>query len=105
MEKIEHVVNAIYQAFDIDNNGKVGRSTIDLSSDDADLTVSFFLFHQDFQEFVIGFLLTTKGSMEEKLDYTFQLYGQYSLRSLVNDHLCSFQISTKMVISINLRST
>ena len=30
---------------------------------------------QDFQEFVIGFLLTTKGSMEEKLDYTFQLYG------------------------------
>jgi len=29
----------------------------------------------DFKEFVIGFLLTTKGTMEEKLDYTFQLYG------------------------------
>ncbi len=25
MDKVEHVVNAIYQAFDIDNNGKVGR--------------------------------------------------------------------------------
>ncbi|CAF0745540.1 unnamed protein product [Adineta steineri] len=51
MDKVEHVVSAIYQAFDTDNNGKV-----------------------DFKEFVIGFLLTTKGSMEEKLDYTFQLY-------------------------------
>ncbi|CAF1282750.1 unnamed protein product [Adineta steineri] len=51
MDKVEHVVNAIYKAFDIDNDGKV-----------------------DFKEFVIGFLLTTKGTMEEKLDYTFQLY-------------------------------
>ncbi|CAF3398996.1 unnamed protein product [Rotaria sp. Silwood1] len=51
MDKIEHVVSAIYKAFDTDNDGKV-----------------------DFREFVIGFLLTTKGSMEEKLDYTFQLY-------------------------------
>lgn len=33
------------------------------------------LFSKDFREFVIGFLLTTKGTMEEKLDYTFQLYG------------------------------
>lgn len=33
----------------------------------------------DFKEFVIGFLLTTKGSMEEKLDYTFQLYGSYMI--------------------------
>ncbi|CAF0929178.1 unnamed protein product [Adineta ricciae] len=50
-DKVEHVVNAIYQAFDVDNDGKV-----------------------DFKEFVIGFLLTTKGTIEEKLDYTFQLY-------------------------------
>jgi len=34
-----------------------------------------FLNKTDFREFVIGFLLTTKGTMEEKLDYTFQLYG------------------------------
>jgi hypothetical protein len=26
MDKVEHVVNAIYQAFDTDNDGKVGRS-------------------------------------------------------------------------------
>jgi len=25
MDKVEHVVNAIYQAFDTDNNGKVGK--------------------------------------------------------------------------------
>ena len=25
MDKVEHVVNAIYQAFDSDNDGKVGR--------------------------------------------------------------------------------
>jgi hypothetical protein len=35
----------------------------------------FILFMIDFKEFFIGFLLTTKGTMEEKLDYTFQLYG------------------------------
>ncbi|CAF4676318.1 unnamed protein product [Rotaria sp. Silwood2] len=51
IDKIEHVVNAIYEAFDIDNDGKA-----------------------DFKEFAIGFLLTTKGTIEEKLDYTFQLY-------------------------------
>ncbi|CAF2411587.1 unnamed protein product [Rotaria sp. Silwood2] len=51
IDKIEHVVNAIYEAFDTDNDGKV-----------------------DFKEFAIGFLLTTKGTIEEKLDYTFQLY-------------------------------
>ncbi|CAF4191961.1 unnamed protein product, partial [Rotaria magnacalcarata] len=51
MDKVEHVVNAIYKAFDVDNNGKV-----------------------DIKEFAVGFLLTTKGSVEEKLDYTFQLY-------------------------------
>ena len=36
----------------------------------------------DFKEFVIGFLLTTKGTMEEKLDYTFQLYGSYGCSSI-----------------------
>ncbi|CAF0944752.1 unnamed protein product [Didymodactylos carnosus] len=51
VDKIEHVVNAIHKCFDTDNDGKV-----------------------DFKEFVIGFLLTTKGTIEEKLDYTFQLY-------------------------------
>ena len=33
----------------------------------------------DFKEFLVGFLLTTKGSMEEKLDYTFQLYGKHTI--------------------------
>jgi hypothetical protein len=28
MDKVEHVVNAIYQAFDTDNNGKVGMKSI-----------------------------------------------------------------------------
>jgi Ca2+-binding EF-hand superfamily protein len=28
MDKVEHVVNAIYQAFDTDNDGKVGRNKI-----------------------------------------------------------------------------
>ena len=26
IDKIEHVVNAIYQAFDTDNNGKLGKA-------------------------------------------------------------------------------
>lgn len=28
MDKVEHVVNAIYKAFDVDNNGKVGNKKI-----------------------------------------------------------------------------
>ncbi|CAF0772817.1 unnamed protein product, partial [Didymodactylos carnosus] len=70
IDKIEHVVNAIHQCFDVDNDGKV-----------------------DFKEFVIGFLLTTKGTMEEKLDYTFQLYGIKNI------------ILTKMGSSIKEKST
>lgn len=27
-DKVEHVVNAIYQAFDIDNDGKVGKTPV-----------------------------------------------------------------------------
>jgi Ca2+-binding EF-hand superfamily protein len=70
MDKVEHVVNAIYQAFDTDNDGKVGRRKRN------DFIYVCFCFSKiDFKEFVIGFLLTTKGTMEEKLDYTFQLYG------------------------------
>lgn len=46
------------------------------------------VFFEDFREFVIGFLLTTKGSMEEKLDYTFQLYGLF----FVQFHLCLFVV-------------
>jgi Ca2+-binding EF-hand superfamily protein len=72
MDKVEHVVNAIYKAFDIDNDGKVGRDRF-LSFHWPVLTDCLTCI--DFKEFVIGFLLTTKGTMEEKLDYTFQLYG------------------------------
>ena len=71
VDKVEHVVGAIYQAFDTDNDGKVGMYQQD----------AWFSFYSivvlDFKEFVIGFLLTTKGSIEEKLDYTFQIYGKH----------------------------
>ena len=71
MEKVEHVVNAIYKAFDTDNDGTVGKRWMN-EWQSLPITFSWSI---DFKEFVIGFLLTTKGSMEEKLDYTFQLYG------------------------------
>lgn len=38
---------------------------------------SMFFSRVDFREFVVGFLLTTKGTMEEKLDDTFQLDGSF----------------------------
>ncbi|CAF1281793.1 unnamed protein product [Adineta steineri] len=79
MDKVEHVVNAIYKAFDIDNDGKVdfkefviGFLLTTKGTMEEKLDYTFQLY--DFKEFVIGFLLTTKGTMEEKLDYTFQLY-------------------------------
>jgi Ca2+-binding EF-hand superfamily protein len=71
MDKMEHVVNAIYKAFDTDNDGTVGMKMIILC---YNIILVWFLWI-DFKEFVVGFLLTTKGTMEEKLDYTFQLYG------------------------------
>ena len=61
----------------------------------------------DFKEFVIGFLLTTKGSMEEKLDYTFQLYGLFEQCLIKNQNQTPsvfLQISIKMDTLINLRS-
>ena len=74
MDKLEQVVNAMYKTFDTDNDGKVGKT---ISKFIFEYTPLLLLspFSTDFKEFVIGFLLTTKGTMEEKLDYTFQLYG------------------------------
>jgi Ca2+-binding EF-hand superfamily protein len=76
IDKVEHVVSAIYQAFDTDNDGKVGKNNRFL--------FNYFnlLLYIDFKEFVIGFLLTTKGTMEEKLDYTFQIYGKISIENI-----------------------
>jgi Ca2+-binding EF-hand superfamily protein len=81
MDKVEHVVNAIYQAFDTDNDGKVGRKIVNCF-----YIRNFSLNYLDFKEFVIGFLLTTKGTMEEKLDYTFQLYGKENRFELNNKY-------------------
>ena len=39
-----------------------------------------FFSRVDFREFVVGFLLTTKGTMEEKLDDTFQLDFEFDRR-------------------------
>lgn len=33
MDKVEHVVNAIYQAFDTDNDGKVGKEQKESKND------------------------------------------------------------------------
>jgi len=78
MDKVTHVVNAIYQAFDTDNDGKVGMRNIINFID----WILIFCLNIDFNEFLIGFLLTTKGSMEEKLDYTFQIYGKIINQSI-----------------------
>lgn len=75
MDKIEHVVSAIYKAFDTDNDGKVGMYECFYSCCFQVLDWLWFVCI-DFREFALGFLLTTKGSMEEKLDYTFQIYGK-----------------------------
>lgn len=100
VDKVEHVVGAIYQAFDTDNDGKVGQFK------DYLLFLFIPISHLDFKEFVVGFLLTTKGSIEEKLDYTFQIYGKNILHSHSNRFRCySFQILIKMVTLINQKST
>ncbi len=72
IDKLEHVVNAIYMAFDTDNDGKVGKGDL---NGQVSYSIGRVFLDLDFKEFVVGFLLTTKGTMEEKLDYTFQLYG------------------------------
>ncbi|CAF5215813.1 unnamed protein product, partial [Rotaria magnacalcarata] len=51
--RISDVVDALEKVFDEDNSGSV-----------------------DVNEFMRGFILTTKGDLESKIDYTFRLYDE-----------------------------
>ncbi len=44
MDKVEHVVNAIYQAFDTDNDGKVGRNKTALKKNNIQFNLLFLFF-------------------------------------------------------------
>ena len=66
--RISEVVDALEKVFDEDRSGTVGkrrrrtreRNTTPIRS--------------DINEFMRGFILTTKGDLQSKIDYTFRIY-------------------------------
>lgn len=67
-EQIDQLAADIHKAFDANNDGIVGK-TENLSLEE---THSFN--HLDLREFLIGFALTSTGSVREKLKYVFRTY-------------------------------
>lgn len=57
-DKVEHVVNAIYQAFDVDNDGKVGKNILD---DDLAFLLAFEYSHRRLQRICHWILIDNKG--------------------------------------------
>ncbi len=68
-EQIQKLATDIHKAFDANNDGIVGQ-LIFLSKK----LMKFFSIDQ--REFLIGFALTSTGSVREKLKYVFRTYDQ-----------------------------
>ena len=68
-EQIQKQASDIHKAFDANNDGIVGRSV-----DRDELTDRHRFIHVDQREFLIGFALTSTGSVREKLKYVFRTY-------------------------------
>lgn len=85
-ERIEYVVDSLEKVFDEDKSGKVGKK----SRFEAFGKTSTFRFFSDINEFIRGFILTTKGDFKTKIEYTFRIYDQN------NDHKISGEEIEKM---------
>ena len=69
-EQIEKQANDIHRAFDANNDGIVGMNLF------YRLVIKLFIlfYLSDQREFLIGFALTSSGSIYEKLKYVFRTY-------------------------------
>lgn len=74
-ERIKYVVDSLEKVFDEDQSGTVGEKIDDF----LQVFVEFFRFcflFWDINEFLRGFILTTKGDLKSKIEYTFRIYDQ-----------------------------
>lgn len=76
-ERIKHVVDSLEKVFDEDNSGTVGKRSMKISvrerRENRSNTCIWFI---DINEFLRGFILTTKGDLQSKIEYTFRIYDQ-----------------------------
>lgn len=72
--RISEVVDAIEKVFDEDRSGSVGQSN--RSKNSTFVSSRLVSSRLDINEFMRGFILTTKGDLQAKIDYTFRIYDQ-----------------------------
>ncbi len=68
--RINEVVDSLEKVFDEDNSGTVGMYDYDW------FKIFNYLYKIDINEFMRGFILTTKGDLQSKIEYTFRIYDQ-----------------------------
>ena len=69
-ERITYVVDSLEKVFDEDKSGTVGRWNSDsIALENVEVVL-------DINEFIRGFVLTTKGDLQSKIEYTFRIYDQ-----------------------------
>jgi hypothetical protein len=68
---ISEVVDSLANVFDEDRSGTVGEWGSYLFLQQAKVADRL-----DINEFMRGFILTTKGDLQSKIDYTFRMYDQ-----------------------------
>lgn len=69
--RISEVVDLLEKVFDEDHSGSVGKWNDD--SMEWNIEMDWII---DIDEFLRGFILTTKGDLKSKIDYTFRIYDQ-----------------------------
>lgn len=69
---IAAVVESLEKVFDEDNSGTVGKRKRSFADAIDGQNISSI----DINEFMRGFILTTKGDFASKIDYTFRIYDQ-----------------------------
>ena len=70
-QRISDVVDSLAKVFDEDESGTVGKDVRAVFPSSFH-TVSVV----DINEFMRGFILTTKGDLQSKIEYTFRIYDQ-----------------------------
>lgn len=79
--RIDKVVDSLANIFDEDNSGYVGMYFI----------LNFYFVKKclllDVNEFLRGFILTTKGDLASKIEYTFRLYDENNDNEISGDEI------------------
>ena len=70
-KRIGEVVDSLEKVFDEDRSGTVGEWSLSFAEGHRSSRTRL-----DINEFMRGFILTTKGDLQSKIDYTFRIYDE-----------------------------